>query len=451
MRSNYKIKVRDILWVLLAYILFYCFNPALFPNVMEKINIILILVTLFGLVLTHKIIRKDAVWCMAFAFYAIYIILQTLSSDMVTSITLVCSRYILCPAIALIGIFISSSYSYDLTKTQDLIWRIMWGWGLVLFVLGVYETFTGHYILEVSSSVEETISSFSSSSVGIVRAMVFSKSYLLLGDLYGILAVTSFCLYKRLKNKIYLISVFVFLVGTFLGLSRGSLVGTISGFIILFLIKEKNISSKIPIRKIFSVLKWSVVVIVLIILIFTVFQSNEIIKYCTDRIITIFNWSSDYSNTTRMDHWRVFIDIWVSSPRNFLFGTGGLTAEYLSSIHTVTESGFLQHLVEIGLIGSILYYILLLYPFVKYVKSHVKTNFGNWTIGCFTILFIHDFVLQISAEYYICVLMWLFVMMMIVENRRIYVLKEKILIYEENGYASENSKKSVEQHRLYKI
>lgn len=435
-----KIKVRNIFWVLLAYTIFYCYDPNLFPDYITDINILILLATLFIVFLKYKIKQRDIIWIGLFVIYIIYIVLHTLCSSLVESNLVVFKFYVFYPSLIFIGIVLSNYYFYDVFKEQSLIWKLMWAWGLVLFVLGVYEVVSRQYILNVSASDLETYTrSFSGgSTLGLIRARVFSGGYLIIGDLFGILAITAFYLYLRFKKKIYLISVFAFLIGTFLGFARGSIVGVAAGFVVILLLEKGKNSRKISLKKFINIIKWIILFIVLILIVLSISKSNEIVAYWTDRITTIFDWESNRSNVGRLDHWMAFINIWLSSTKNFFFGTGGLTASLLTT-YSVTESGFIEYLVEIGLIGTILHYTLILFPFVKYLRSKIKTTFGNWAIACFAILFVHDFVLQVSFTNTICILMWLLALLMTVENRRIQVLGEEILIFEGREISKNNT------------
>ena len=416
-----NIKVKTIYWFLLIYCLFYCINPLLFGNNVRLINSLIILLVLFVSLLRNNLKKDDFSYLFLFLIYSAYILIQTLGSNLITSTFSVFKFYIIYPSVVLIGATASFLFVNEAEKEQELIWKILWGWGVLLLLLAVYELITSDYVVKMAN-MEKALYSYSGGrTLGLIRARVFSSSYLTLGDIFGMLSITSLFLFVKFKNKMYLFFTYAFFAGVFFASSRGSIVGTAVAFLMLYIIRDNKNFGKINKKHI----KWIVLTFSLVFFVFMLGKNNEVINYWIKRVTTIFDWTSKAeSNDVRLEHWMTYLKLWTATPRNFFIGTGGLTAGY-ESLLGVTESGFIEHLVEVGLVGSILYYSLMLIPFIRFLKRKTFTHFGKWILACFTILFVHDFVLQVSVSDDICLLMWLLVMLMYIENYRIEFIEKR--------------------------
>ena len=109
----------------------------------------------------------------------------------------------------------------------------------------------------------------------------------------------------------------------------------------------------------------------------------------------IFDWTGDSANSARIDHWNWAIKYWKESP---LFGHGACCTETrYSGYISVTESGFLKRLVELGLIGTVLQYLTMLIPLLKGINRYRRAEIGGASILFFSILlafFVEDLILQ---------------------------------------------------------
>ncbi len=407
--NYHRNRSQSLLWFLLMYFFTYCFNPQLFPDTFKSVNSIVIILIVAYVLTIYRVKRIHVVYLSVFAIYASYFVIQTLASNLITSVISVVRLYLIYPSLIIIGLCVGRRINNS-SKYSGILLKFIWSMGIIELLLAAYEIITSKYLIN-NIDIQRALSSYyGGRTLGLIRARVFTSSYLVIGDIFGILVFTSYTLYLKFKKKIYLIFSFAFFIGVFFASARGSVLGVIIALITLWLINRDHKPFKFQFKKI----KWVLLIAAFVVSLIIIARNNTTFNYWFSRMSTIFDWtSSSQSNDVRLARWIKYIELWTSSAKNFLIGTGGLTAGYSSSLG-VTESGLLEHLVELGLIGSLLYYFIMLYPFVRYLKSKNRSPIGNWIICSFVILFIHDIGLQISISDDICLLMWIFVMLMII-------------------------------------
>ena len=126
------------------------------------------------------------------------------------------------------------------------------------------------------------------------------------------------------------------------------------------------------------------------------------------RIRQIFEWSGEDANTARLKHWEWALEQWKNSP---IFGNGVCyTDTRYSKYVSVTESGLLKRLVELGIFGTLLQYATLLYPLLRgikqYRKSLVKDSMIIFFLSVIVCFFVEDLILQRYTELEYTIMMW---------------------------------------------
>lgn len=275
-------------------------------------------------------------------------------------------------------------------------------------LLSLYEYTTGTYL------IESKIIAYSDVANNLIRAKVFSSSYLGLSALIGQLSILNlYFIFSReyaIKFKLIFFCSFCINIGGIIATdSRGPLVATgiaIIIFIILYYIfinfRQNNTKKSIGIICIiFSLF------IILFCFCYLINYNNGQInnQYLNNifyRISTIFNWNNDDSNVLRKYFWHHFTDIFKE---NFLYGIGIGSTGGRIGITSIgpTESAILKRFVELGIIGGIIFYSMIICSFV-FILRYLIVNINNFKITIMIItLFASVLVIFIDGiTYQIC-------------------------------------------------
>lgn len=295
--------------------------------------------------------------------------------------------YIILPSIMLSG--------YSLLKRVDLIFltKCIAIASTVIAPLTMYEYFTKSYLLPTENDPYV-----------VFRSRVFADSCLSLGCEYAIGALLCIAIWKKTKHKIWFVYGILNIIGLLFTQSRGPLVGCLVGIIILAWYDAWiNRTS----RKLFFMGTIALVAII-IFMIINSFGLITIDNPIISRIISIGNWDSDEGNIGRLFKWRAYSEVFLQSP---IIGHGIGYVD--NSRYGVTESGIIQQLVEIGILGTVLYYSFII-KILKYGDKYAKCNpngEGYLIVGliaaCVCVL-VENCVLQIFDNTIIGTLFWLF-------------------------------------------
>lgn len=307
--------------------------------------------------------------------------------------------YIILPSIMLSG--------YSLLKRVDLIFltKCIAIASTVIVPLTMYEYFTKSYLLPMENDPYV-----------VFRSRVFADSCLSLGCEYAIGALLCIAIWKKTKHKIWFIYGVLNIIGLLLTQSRGPLVGCLVGIIILAWYDTW-------INKAFRKSFFAGIIILFIIITFIVINSFGLITFDNpfiSRIMSIGNWSSDEGNIGRLFKWRTYLEIFLQSP---VIGHGIGYVD--NSRYGVTESGVMQQLVEIGILGTVIYYsfiIKVLQCGYKYMKCNLDGEgylIAGLIAACVCVL-VENCVLQIFDNTIIGTLFWIFLAIIwLVSERKI--------------------------------
>lgn len=271
--------------------------------------------------------------------------------------------------------------------------------------LGLFEFKTGHLVAEGIAHV------FGNPNLINIRAQVFSGSPLIFGTLTASYALFFQYLFMKKKEYGYLLLSFVSFGGVLLTGSRGPLVAVIVAAIFQLL-------TNIPVRRIIDriskknrlVLLISLGVLLISVFIFLgAYQGTNPILL---KVVSIVDWSSDIGNIGRLNTWVKSIEEFLN---NWLIGRGISTTGSVTLSHPmnigVTESSILKVLVELGLVGFIFYFGILLAIFTRGIKNiRNKDIMHRYEIilglSLMMLIFIQGSILQITEIFNASVILW---------------------------------------------
>jgi len=254
--------------------------------------------------------------------------------------------------------------------------------GLIGFFATVYEALTGQYILQ-SGSFHSLTYTFTS----VTRANGLIGSALINGTIFGYLTITClFLYYDSSKKRIYFVLVCIFFIGLVLTMSRGPLVSTVVGILLFFLLKEKRKNKR---------LQFAVITVALFIILVEVLLNIKTNNTKILRLQSIFNWTSEAGNVTRIYVWTSVIN---KMQGHMLWGMGIGALEYYNI--PVTESGWLYVLFETGIAGLFVY-LLPIFHFFSVALSSIKKNRNLLLVYCVSVvtaILVENTVLQVLTS-----------------------------------------------------
>lgn len=253
--------------------------------------------------------------------------------------------------------------------------------------------------------------SFTEESLINIRAQVFSGSPLIFGTLmacYGL-----FFQYQTIKkgnNKYILFLLFSF-IGILLSGSRGPLVAFIlsATFQTVSNIQIKKIWNKISKK---NKIYFFLIVFILLVCFYVLIKKYEGQSPILLKIISIVNWESDIGNTTRLVTWTAFFKEFLD---NWLIGRGISTTGSVTLHHPLnigpTESSVLKLLVELGIIGFLLYFGMIFYTLLrgfKRIQNQQLKYRKEIILGLSLIILIltESSILQITEIFNATVILW---------------------------------------------
>ena len=289
--------------------------------------------------------------------------------------------------------------------------------GVVSSVLGVHEVQTGKLLLGGTAYGK------SFSNYYIVRAVVFSGSFLTLGMFLAICVIISFFQYESTKKMIHIFSMIMCLIGLIVTSSRGPLVATIVCLILIYLLFDTP-NFKTRARKVITLfLTIAVLLIVFLLLANTVMKNNYYVSYLRNRFQSIFDWTNESGNVGRVNRWALFRKMFS---KNWLFGIGiggsGTRAAQLTGALN-TESGVLKRLLELGIFGSVIYYLFIfdiLKSGFRYYLICTKTRKNSAILAGLAIIIailIEETIMQITETIMVSSVFWMFIAYIILASQ----------------------------------
>lgn len=396
-----KLRFNSLLFVCLIYILM---RPVLITYVTPafKYVFILVLVSSFGLAMLHtSIIRLigNVEIILIFMFY-LYVVLNGLISGGVELLYYGVERYIFLSFPIFVIPFINDKINWR------GVLKFLTVFGVVDALFSIYEFMTRVQIFPRANVLENI--TIQMSNYTIVRTYGLNGNYFLLAEILCVCGFAAYYLFKFEKNTKSLICLIIISIGVLTTGSRGYYISYVAGLLILFFsdATHKHISYT-------QILKFLAVCLLVVFALWFLLGTNytfgisEVDTILT-RIRQIFMWTGEDANNARLAHWDWALGQWKN---NFFFGNGVCcTDTRYSKYVSVTESGVLKRLVELGLVGTVLQYMTLLYPLVRGIKKYRKSTFKDpMAIFFLTIIisfFIEDLILQRYTEFEYTIILW---------------------------------------------
>lgn len=297
----------------------------------------------------------------------------------------------------------------EISEIFDLV-RVM---GAIIALLACYEVIIGVNFIPDESGYLGIMHGVEI----VTRARVFSGSFLTLGMLLSCTTIVSFYYYIKNKSITNMILMIINFVGILMTSSRGPLVSTIVGFLVIWILLNP-INTRRTFEKITLLMIIFLFIVIVLLLIKDKLLSNEYINYQFQRVLSILNWSSDHSNLQRQSIWRDVIGV---IKQNWVMGIGiGATGPDAINNYgiTVTESGILRRFVELGVFGATLYYCMMVYIISKYIRNIIKqkTEFSVLAMAIIFAILTEDIILQISDSIIINSIFWMCIAILVKEN-----------------------------------
>ena len=281
--------------------------------------------------------------------------------------------------------------------------------GCISSLLAVYEMINSKLILGGIGYGKSYMGSY------IVRAVVFSDSFLTLGMFFSIIILISMYHVLRKKNlKVNLLISIINVIGLLMTSSRGPLVATIVGYIVMYFLINPIDKTK-TIKRIINIILIFICISLLSYLVLDGTQGNDFyFEYVKDRLNSILDWTGESGNIGRLTRWQQFL---ILFKQNFLFGSGVGTsgtraAELVGALNP--ESGLFKRFLELGVIGAIPFYYMILNIVLQGIKIY-KKNIDKKNYICLPLsiaiiiaILVEDCVMQITETVMVTALFWLF-------------------------------------------
>lgn len=242
------------------------------------------------------------------------------------------------------------------------------------------------------------------------RTTGLARSEMAQGMLLGIFCIILFYYYYKKRSKNYLLIMLLDLLALITTGSRGPLVATVVSLFFVYVYFQYTNNNTAGIIRVFFIVLFLMILLVWFFST-TITTGNQQVDYMILRLQNIIEWGSDAGNAGRLAQWERWLNVFK---KNLLFGIGPSRTGSWNTMVTlgVTESGHIRHLVELGLIGSLFYYLPLLLCLKKGIRGLFSKNNdcdkGMIVLHVAIILcvIIEDFVLQITEEITVAFFLW---------------------------------------------
>lgn len=277
--------------------------------------------------------------------------------------------------------------------------------GIILSICAIYEVVSGSYLIESSYL------GIMYNGSRVIRAMVFSGSFLTFGTVMAIISIVSFYDFYVEKGKFNLFCLIINVIGLIMSSSRGPLVSFIVGSVFVYVYIGGKASAKKFVKIAFIALLMGVLLVVLGT---TLSKTNSAIAFYWDRFQSILDWTeSSASNTSRISCWVHSIEMFQEK-FNWILGIGPAATGARAKANWggfVTESGVLKRFLELGSIIAIIYYIFFFCTVSSGLRKARKSNnaYIALSLGIIVCLLIEDTILQVTEELSITFLLWTFI------------------------------------------
>lgn len=255
--------------------------------------------------------------------------------------------------------------------------------GVVLSVEALWEFFTGNLPYRASTELQ-----------AIRRACGLLGTPLTLGTVLACISLIA--LFWSIKTKI--IRHYVSFALCFLGLlatqSRGPLVGFIVAFFVLICLLEYQKTGNLFNTAIKNLIGVALIFGVLYLIVLFLNGKNDFVTTIYSRIETITMWQGeDYSNALRKSRWELGLKLFYENP---IIGYGVSSTGNHAITGINVESGVIKKLVETGIIGFLIYYVMFGLYIIRGMKTCIrcKAEFHPVSMAIIIAVFVENMVLQ---------------------------------------------------------
>lgn len=298
------------------------------------------------------------------------------------------------PYIIIPLMFFAFSFLTKNTQQKTVISIIVWC-GTVISLLSIYEYASHSYLLPSIYDIYK-----------VFRCRVFADSCLSLGCQLAVTSLLSAYMAINTKKAIYILLVFINFAGIITTSSRGPLVSCVIAFLLMYICNNSSLKKE-KYLNIAIIITTIVLISGIILFSYSYIEIDPKENPILYRILSIFDWSSDHGNVRRLEKWSYYLNVFIHRP---VFGHG---IGYISnSSFGVTESGVIQRFVELGAVGTLLYYNFVFGVLRKGFQTIRTTSDPykrNLLVGCICpviCILVEDFILQIFTNTIVNILFW---------------------------------------------
>lgn len=284
--------------------------------------------------------------------------------------------------------------------------KCLTAFGIIDSLISIYEFITYNAVFPLANISEDI--SIQMSNYKIIRTYGLNGNYFLLAEILCVCGFAAYYLYKFEKKRSALFALVIISIGVLTTGSRGYYVAYMVGLLVLYISEAKY--HYISQSQLFKVV--FIILIALLALWFLLGTNYMLGIPSIDTILTrmrqIFAWTGEDANEARLIKWQWSSQQWKNS---FWFGYGACSTDTrYSGFISVTESGLLKRLVELGLVGTVMQYYTFFHPLIKGLKEYnkaIKKNpmviFFLTVILCFLV---EDLILQRYTELEYTIILW---------------------------------------------
>lgn len=405
-----KIKKSKIYIIMLFYfiVIYTLMSPFLFGYISPYCKYVFLLIVMIGMLFT--LASKRCVNTIGFSelllitISFIYVLLNAFGFGGFELVYMSLTAYIIYVFPILLLPFVQNKIDWN-----GLI-KFLVFYGVIDSIISITEYITRVRLFPLAG-LEGSIDQVTSAGTSIVRTYGLQGSFFIIGDVLCLCGFSSWYLFREKKNPLYLVCWIVISLGIFSTGSRGYYVSYFVGMIAMMLAEGKvnHTNQKFSIKTIVQIIG---IIILIVLGWYMVFDSTitfgiPAIDTVLVRIRMIGDWSGDSANLNRIRIWTWAYNYWMDS---FFLGHGACCTQLgYSGYISVTESGLLKRLVELGFVGTILVYLPLLFPLVRGLKSIKKYKVDPKVvifIGVIAAYFVEDCVLQRYTSPAYTIILW---------------------------------------------
>lgn len=408
--NRVKIKKSEIILSIPFYfmVIYTLMSSFLFGYITPYCKYIFLIIVLAGLlfaVVSKRVINTVGSTELALLIIStVYVVFNATISGGLELLSMSLSAYIIYVFPILLFPYIQKKINWD-----RLIHFLVF-YGVVDSVISIVEFVTRHRLFPLAG-LEGDIDLVTSAGAHIVRTYGLQGSFFIIGDVLCLCGFSAWYIYRNNKSIWGLVSWLIITVGVFSTGSRGYYVAYFFGMLVMLLAesKIKHVESGVTVKKMLLILFIILAVILGYYIVFfsTITFGIPAIDTIIVRVRMIGDWTGDSANLNRMRIWTWAYDYWMES---FLTGHGACSTQVgYSGYISVTESGVLKRLVELGAIGTTLVYAALFYPLFKGLKKIKKYRMDPKVlifIGVVSAYLIEDCILQRYTSPAYTIILW---------------------------------------------